>query len=259
MMAAINIVLLIGRIVLYILLGLLCLLVFLLLVPIFYSVEAELNEANRHPKDFKNATYKVCVCGIPVINSKRKKKIKKSSKNHKVDAEAQQIAADADTPMSEVPEDENKKKEASSKNRKGTKSTAKNKKKKTGKVKKILDLVRSAFSDENKELMSLIKDESFYLLKHFGPRCGKMTLHYNLADPSNTGLLTAALSMIPLFYKKGVRVYPDFENEELYLYGKMRIGGHIRIIHGVRSAIHIFMNKRFRQLLRKGVKKNVRE
>lgn len=256
MMAAINILLLIGRIILFILLGLICLLIFLLLVPVFYRIEAELDEANRYPENFQKIRYRICIMGIPVIRSNRKKKKKKPPKNKS----EQTMEASPET----AEEDFQEKSKEPGTSKKPASSTKQRSRKVRGgqasrKKKKALDMLHFIREDESKELMVLLKNETFYLLKHFGPRRGRMELHYNLADPSNTGLLTAAISTIPLFYKKGVALYPDFTEDELYLYGKVKIGGHVRMIHGVRSAFHIFMNKRFRQLLKKGVKKNVRK
>lgn len=109
-------------------------------------------------------------------------------------------------------------------------------------------------ADATKQAFRFVKQELQYLFKHIKPRKVKGELIIGFEDPSVTGQCLAVSSMLyPLLGEK-IKLYPDFENEVLE--GHIQIRGHIRVIHGLLIALHVFRNKNIMQIIKKFQNKN---
>jgi Na+-transporting methylmalonyl-CoA/oxaloacetate decarboxylase gamma subunit len=210
-----------GKILLGILLFFLGLLLLILFIPIPYRLEGQLSEADKTLSDFKNLRYRIRIFGICVLSSDVKQR--KKHKQAKI---------------------KNQEKKPSKKRKKNVKSSQKQ-------ILAIIPVVIAQLKDEeNKAIVHLLIGQMKYLCRHYGPRKGKCALYYNLTDPSYTGLVTGLVSCFPIAYKKGVYICPDFVSEEGFIYGKLRIRGHVRTVHTVVCAFHLLKNRQIRQLLK---------
>lgn len=99
-------------------------------------------------------------------------------------------------------------------------------------------------SEMTKEILGILKNHVFYLIKHIRPRKIKGTLHFGMEDPSLTGQLTGVLYLILPAYCYKVVLQPDFEKK--ILEGELHIAGHIRLIHLLKVGLQIFFNKKLR-------------
>lgn len=99
---------------------------------------------------------------------------------------------------------------------------------------------KSAFGKlwkEFQKLLKAVKPNKFILNAHFG-----------FEDPSITGKILAALSMLYPFYGDNIRIQPDFEN--VIIEGNIYLKGKIRVIHAVRMAWNLVWNKNVRITLK---------
>lgn len=112
--------------------------------------------------------------------------------------------------------------------------------------------IKKEVSDEtNKNAVSHIFKELKTLLHHIGPRRGKVQLSYSTGDPATTGELTGVLSIMPLFYKKGIHVVPDFTSDRFYIQGHFRVNGHFQVFHLLGIFIRVYRDKDLRKLMQK--------
>lgn len=119
-------------------------------------------------------------------------------------------------------------------------------------LKKNFSNIKKNLSDEtNKKAAGKLFKELKSILRHVGPRRGRADLSYSTGDPATTGQLTGILSMMPLMYKKGIRVRPDFTAEHFYVRGTFRINGHIQLFRFLGTAIRLYRDKDVKALIRK--------
>lgn len=112
--------------------------------------------------------------------------------------------------------------------------------------------IKKEVSDEtNKNAVSHIFKELKTLLHHIGPRRGKAQLSYSTGDSATTGELTGVLSIMPLFYKKGIHVVPDFTSDRFYIQGNFRVNGHFQVFHLLGIFIRVYRDKDLRKLMQK--------
>lgn len=112
--------------------------------------------------------------------------------------------------------------------------------------------IKKEVSDEtNKNAVSHIFKELKTLLHHIGPRRGKAQLSYSTGDPATIGELTGVLSIMPLFYKKGIHVVPDFTSDRFYIQGNFRVNGHFQVFHLLGIFIRVYRDKDLRKLMQK--------
>ena len=112
--------------------------------------------------------------------------------------------------------------------------------------------IKKEVSDEtNKNAVSHIFKELKTLLHHIGPRRGKAQLSYSTGDPATTGELTGVLSIMPIFYKKGIHVVPDFTSDRFYIQGNFRVNGHFQVFHLLGIFIRVYRDKDLRKLMQK--------
>jgi len=74
---------------------------------------------------------------------------------------------------------------------------------------------------------------------------------FSTGDPALTGLLTGALSMLPVLYQYGACVYPDFTSDTPYLKGALSLGGRMSLYHGLLCLIRLIRNKNTMQFIQK--------
>lgn len=86
------------------------------------------------------------------------------------------------------------------------------------------------------------------LLKALRPKKFILNAHFGFEDPSLTGKILAALSMLYPFYGDNIRIQPDFEN--VIIEGDVYLKGKIRVIHAVRMAWNLVWNKNVRITLK---------
>lgn len=112
--------------------------------------------------------------------------------------------------------------------------------------------LREIVTDEaNQASMKLLLRESKTLLLHYRPRKLTADVLYGLGDPALTGQSLAVLSMIPFLYREKVQIVPDFETEQAFLKGTFDAVGHVRLIHLIRSGIHIWKDENCRTIMSK--------
>jgi len=133
------------------------------------------------------------------------------------------------------------------KKRKGKKKT-KEKKKKTN----IFQAVKRELSDEkNKLAVSHVWREVIYLFSHIKPKTAAGEINFSTGDPALTGQVTGVLSLMPIFYRYKLHMYPDFTADKFYIQGYLTVKGHMALYHMVLILIRLFFDKNIRGLINK--------
>ena len=114
----------------------------------------------------------------------------------------------------------------------------------------LLDKIRRLLEDEEaKAGISVLLHELAKFLRRLAPKRYRFRGEFYTGDPATTGQITGFLATIPwLQPRKGNYLLPDFSQEEFYLYGRMGIAGSIQLVCVVGMALRIFFNRNVRKL-----------
>lgn len=114
---------------------------------------------------------------------------------------------------------------------------------------KCNELRKLIFTEENKTSASLVLREIRYLFRHYGFRKVSGEVQFSAGDPALTGECLGFISMFPFFYRDKRTLIPDFLSEEFYIKGHGKATGKVRMIHLIRSILHIWQDKNIRGLI----------
>ena len=114
----------------------------------------------------------------------------------------------------------------------------------------LLDKIRRLLEDEEaKAGITVLLHELAKFLRRLAPKRYRFRGEFYTGDPATTGQITGFLATIPwLQPRKGNYLLPDFSREEFYLYGRMGIAGSIQLVCVVGMALRIFFNRNVRKL-----------
>jgi hypothetical protein len=114
----------------------------------------------------------------------------------------------------------------------------------------LLDKIRRLLADEEaKAGISALLHELAKFLRRLAPKRYRFRGEFYSGDPATTGQITGFLATIPwLQPRKDNYLLPDFSREEFYLYGRMGIAGSIQLVCVVGMALRIFFNRNVRKL-----------
>lgn len=110
-------------------------------------------------------------------------------------------------------------------------------------VSRILEFISR---DEVKETVRLLWRQIRRILRHILPQKIRLQIRFGLKDPAQTGQLTALMSVMPFFYRKGVRVTPVFD--EACIDGEAAVRGRIRPGTCLCLALRILFSRNFWKL-----------
>ncbi len=108
------------------------------------------------------------------------------------------------------------------------------------------------------EIASFLRDERLWgavksvgidlkkIIKHLSPKKISGRLQYGFEDPSITGSILAALSLIPFVYRNELELYPDFETEETHIDGELHLKGRLYLFYLLWIAVTLLLNKNVR-------------
>lgn len=168
----------------------------------------------------------------PKIKKKREKEARKEAKKQAKEAKKQ------------AREEKKRLKQAKKHGKKGASGSKLDEaRKKYEEFRKIID------NPANRRLFTKVKKEVFYLLKHFLPRKVKGHVDFGFTSPDTTGKILGAMSFFPFLYTNGFKVRPDFETDKTYFCGQIEMKGKIRLVHVLKTAAVLFLDKQFRLIL----------
>ncbi|RGY99409.1 DUF2953 domain-containing protein [Clostridium sp. AM58-1XD] len=117
-------------------------------------------------------------------------------------------------------------------------------------LEKKVERIKQFINDKkNQELFKLLLKQIRVLFKHVLPRKIRGKVRLGFDDPYMTGQALAAAGLLYPFYRDSIQVCPSFE--EQILEGELSFSGRIRLFTLTVIAGRLFLNKRFRLLLRK--------
>ena len=91
-------------------------------------------------------------------------------------------------------------------------------------------------------------------LRSLRPKQLVINAHFGFEDPSLTGKILAALSMLYPFYGDNIRIQPDFE--QVIVEGDLHLKGKIRLIHALKMAWNLVWSRDVRKTLKDILKWN---
>ena len=114
----------------------------------------------------------------------------------------------------------------------------------------LLDKIRRLLEDEEaKAGITVLLHELAKFLRRLAPKRYRFRGEFYTGDPATTGQITGFLATIPwLQPRKDNYLLPDFSREEFYLYGRMGIAGSIQLVCVVGMALRVFFNRNVRKL-----------
>ena len=95
-----------------------------------------------------------------------------------------------------------------------------------------------------KKLLRAIKGIVKGLALHFY----QTRISFGLSEPDKTGLLLGFLSMLPVIYDQQVSIQPDFQTDEAYFRGQMKVCGHIILCKVLIGVIPLLGDKDIKEL-----------
>lgn len=123
-------------------------------------------------------------------------------------------------------------------------------KEKLQKIKNVIKQVVQEIRDEqNRVAIKLVLSELKRLLLHIAPRRVRADIRFGMDDPSTTGQILGGISVLPFVYRYKLKLQPDFSTEYTYFNGNFDLKGHIRGIHMVVLAIHLFKDKNVQHII----------
>ena len=129
--------------------------------------------------------------------------------------------------------------------------------KKQNKEKKVKNEKKTSLKDfhnkwkdeHNKNAVNFFLKKVLWLIKKTKPNVLHADVDFSLGDPALTGIATGVISLCPASYGRKTRIIPDFESDEVYVYGWIEIKGIVFLVHIVYLIISIILNKDIRRLL----------
>lgn len=144
----------------------------------------------------------------------------------------------------------NKKKKDKSQIESGKIENNKTKKKKTlFSFEKVSGIMKKINEEENKKLFCFLWKEIRCLFVYLFPKKIKGNVFFGLEAPADTGILLGGISMVPLAYKKGLHIVPDFERKRLD--GNLVLAGRMRVIYFLRLLIRLYQNDKIKKMWKK--------
>lgn len=116
-------------------------------------------------------------------------------------------------------------------------------------IDRYLDFIRLSTT---KASLSHIRKEVKYLLLHYGPRVIEGKVYFGFEDPALTGQVLGILSVVNVLLGGHLEAEADFE--KAVLQGSLRIKGHIRSVHILKTGVSLILDKNIRKTI-KEVKK----
>lgn len=102
--------------------------------------------------------------------------------------------------------------------------------------------------ERNQDAVKFLIAKALWLLKKIKPRIIQADVDFALGEPSSTGIATGIISICPVIYSNKVHIRPDFESEDIYLYGDFSLKGFVFLIDIVYLIISVLINKNCKRL-----------
>ena len=113
---------------------------------------------------------------------------------------------------------------------------------------KAQGIVDQLKDERNQDAVRFLIAKALWLLKKIKPRILEADVDFALGEPSSTGIATGIISICPVIYSNKVHIRPDFESEDIYLYGNFSLKGFVFLIDIVYLIISVLINKNCKRL-----------
>ncbi|MBE5897496.1 MAG: hypothetical protein E7281_07000 [Lachnospiraceae bacterium] len=113
---------------------------------------------------------------------------------------------------------------------------------------KVQGIVDQLKDERNQDAVKFLIAKALWLLKKIKPRILEADVDFALGEPSSTGIATGIISICPVIYSNKVHIRPDFESEDIYLYGNFSLKGFVFLIDIVYLIISVLINKNCKRL-----------
>ncbi len=102
----------------------------------------------------------------------------------------------------------------------------------------------------NRRAVGTILRWLFYIPKKMRFHMGGTKMRFALSDPQATGMLSALLLQLPVWYEEDVRLDPDFTSEDPYMDGVVCVNAHLSVAMILYAVLRILMDRDCRGLIK---------
>ena len=113
----------------------------------------------------------------------------------------------------------------------------------------IRSKMKTLSSTYGKNALKEILRQVLWLIKRFHLHFVRTKVEFSMPSPDQTGMVVGVISQFPFSYEKGLDIYPDFSSDQGYFRGHGSLKGHIIILDIIIVVVKLLLHKDVRRLI----------
>ena len=113
----------------------------------------------------------------------------------------------------------------------------------------IRSKMKTLSSAYGKNALKEILRQVLWLIKRFHLHFVRTKVEFSMPSPDQTGMVVGVISQFPFSYEKGLDIYPDFSSDQGYFRGHGSLKGHIIILDIIIVVVKLLLHKDVRRLI----------
>ena len=113
----------------------------------------------------------------------------------------------------------------------------------------IRSKIKTLSSAYGKNALKEILRQVLWLIKRFHLHFVRTKVEFSMPSPDQTGMVVGVISQFPFSYEKGLDIYPDFSSDQGYFRGHGSLKGHIIILDIIIVVVKLLLHKDVRRLI----------
>ena len=113
----------------------------------------------------------------------------------------------------------------------------------------IRSKIKTLSSTYGKNALKEILRQVLWLIKRFHLHFVRTKVEFSMPSPDQTGMVVGVISQFPFSYEKGLDIYPDFSSDQGYFRGHGSLKGHIIILDIIIVVVKLLLHKDVRRLI----------
>ena len=113
----------------------------------------------------------------------------------------------------------------------------------------IRSKIKTLSSEYGKNALKEILRQVLWLIKRFHLHFVRTKVEFSMPSPDQTGMVVGVISQFPFSYEKGLDIYPDFSSDQGYFRGHGSLKGHIIILDIIIVVVKLLLHKDVRRLI----------
>lgn len=113
----------------------------------------------------------------------------------------------------------------------------------------IRSKMKTLSSAYGKNALKEILRQVLWLIKRFHLHFVRTKVEFSMPSPDQTGMVVGVISQFPFSYENGLDIYPDFSSDQGYFRGHGSLKGHIIILDIIIVVVKLLLHKDVRRLI----------